>query len=203
MATGLVEPFPGHYDASDPFGNIGIRDPNGPGHLGSDWNGLPAGTPVPSISDGVVVDVGVESGNGNRIGISIGDTGLYAGYIHLDQYPTLHVGDVVRQGDIIGLLGNTGSNSYGAHLHITISDSPQAGLGLGNKIDPYAYITGHLGPGRARGNIWRNPTTGQLFKSDSAANLYIDPDTGQLYAAADGQGNVWRDPDTGQLFKAA
>ena len=38
-------------------------------------------------------------------------------FCHLEHKPTLNIGDVVKRGDIVGRMGNTGQSS-GAHLHI-------------------------------------------------------------------------------------
>lgn len=200
MATGLAEPFPGHYDASDPFGNIGIRDPNGPGHLGSDWNGLPVGTPIPAIANGVIVAKDYSDGNGWYVTQSIGDTAYFAGYIHMNGPAYVSVGQTITQGTILGPLGNTGSNSYGAHLHITISNAPGAGLGLGDKIDPYAYITGHLGPGGTKSNVVVGDGGMLSATTDGGGNFYVDGSG--LLQKAGGDANVYRKAG-GEMQKAA
>lgn len=45
----------------------------------------------------------------------------FVGYCHLKDEPTLKVGDKVKEGDSIGIMGTTGSASSGIHLHLTIS----------------------------------------------------------------------------------
>src|SRR5271169_2664779 len=50
----------------------------------------------------------------------------YALYAHLKPYSvTLQVGDVVTEGQKLGLLGNTG-NTTGPHLHFQVMDRPSA-----------------------------------------------------------------------------
>ena len=50
--------------------------------------------------------------------------GRYAIYAHMAPHTvTVHVGDRVRAGDKLGLLGNSG-NTTGPHLHFQISDRP-------------------------------------------------------------------------------
>ena len=50
--------------------------------------------------------------------------GRYAMYAHLaPRSVTVHVGDRVRTGDKLGLLGNSG-NTTGPHLHFQIGDRP-------------------------------------------------------------------------------
>lgn len=60
---------------------------------------------------------------GNRVILDLGG-GRYAAYAHLAPHSaTVHVGDRVRTGDKLGVLGNTG-NTTGPHLHFQISDRP-------------------------------------------------------------------------------
>lgn len=139
---GFIQPFdPDAYDASDPFGASpgAIRN-----HFGSDYNGLPEGTPIRAISDGVVANVGYEGGNGNHLTVHAGVYGgreIYWAYIHLAELPALNPGDTVAKGQPgIALLGNTGSNSFGAHLHITMSSTEMAWAGSGGIFDPHHFI---------------------------------------------------------------
>jgi hypothetical protein len=60
---------------------------------------------------------------GNHVLLDLG-SGRYAMYAHLAPHSaTVHVGDRVKAGDKLGLLGNSG-NSTGPHLHFQISDRP-------------------------------------------------------------------------------
>jgi hypothetical protein len=62
---------------------------------------------------------------GNRVIIDMG-SGHYAMYAHLAPGSVqLHVGDYVRQGQKLGLLGNTG-NSSAPHLHFQVMDRPSS-----------------------------------------------------------------------------
>ena len=62
---------------------------------------------------------------GNRVIIDMG-SGHYAMYAHLAPGSVqLHVGDFVRQGEKLGLLGNTG-NSSAPHLHFQVMDRPSS-----------------------------------------------------------------------------
>ena len=62
---------------------------------------------------------------GNRVIVDMG-SGHYAMYAHLapNSIP-VHVGDYVRQGQKLGLLGNTG-NSSAPHLHFQIMNTPSS-----------------------------------------------------------------------------
>jgi hypothetical protein len=60
---------------------------------------------------------------GNHVILDLGG-GRYAMYAHLAPHSvTVHVGDRVRTGDKLGLLGNSG-NTTGPHLHFQIGDRP-------------------------------------------------------------------------------
>lgn len=75
----------------------------------------------------------IQTVDGNHVILAIGH-GLYAFYAHLQKGSvTVHPGDHVKAGEVIGLLGNTG-NTSGPHLHFQIMDSPSA---LGSQGVPY------------------------------------------------------------------
>ncbi|HZW27737.1 MAG TPA: M23 family metallopeptidase [Trueperaceae bacterium] len=98
-------------------------------HAGVDW-AAPTGTPVRAARDGVVVRAGWWSTYGNAVAIDHGD-GSETRYAHLSA---VHVraGDVVRQGDVVGLVGSTGA-STGPHLHFELRFGAQA-------VDPLGYL---------------------------------------------------------------
>ena len=62
--------------------------------------------------------------------------GTSSNYAHMSQIKA-HVGQQVKQGDVIGLVGSTG-NSTGPHLHLEISKS--ASLAQGELIDPATVL---------------------------------------------------------------
>jgi hypothetical protein len=95
-----------------------------------------------------IVATGYNSGNGNYITAYLpnrdwdgGEGGIYIAFIHLSSV-NVAVGARVQQGTKIGVSGNSGSNSRGPHLHITMGvNSDQVHLGIGHPlIDPFAYI---------------------------------------------------------------
>lgn len=60
-----------------------------------------------------------ETGTGNTVVIDIGD-GKYAGYCHIVPGSiTVKVGDKVKEGDVIGQMGNTGQSDV-PHLHFEV-----------------------------------------------------------------------------------
>ncbi|MBO1299552.1 MULTISPECIES: lysozyme family protein [unclassified Enterococcus] len=99
-------------------------------HRGIDF-GHPQGTPIKAIADGVVIasEYHYSWGNYVRIEHANGYCSLYAHNVSNN----VKVGDQVKQGDIIGHVGNTG-NSFGAHLHLEISTSRD--LSIASLLDP-------------------------------------------------------------------
>ena len=93
---------------------------------------------VLSVSDGEVIDKWYVPNKyrdghpvfGGYIRI-LHDNGMITGYGHLSKI-YIHEGDIVKQGQIIGRIGNTGI-SYGEHLHFSI-ESPEGFL------NPLKYI---------------------------------------------------------------
>ena len=87
-------------------------------HTGVDY-AAPAGTPVVSIGDGVVIFKAYKGGGGNTIKIKHNST-YQTAYLHLSKYAKgLEVGKHVRQGEVIGYVGSTGS-STGPHLDFRV-----------------------------------------------------------------------------------
>lgn len=86
---------------------------------------------VPAVMTGTVEYVGYSSSGGNMIHIKHKD-GVTARYLHLASLPSFNVGDVVKEGQIIGIMGSTGK-STGDHLHIDF----QRG---GATLDPDEYF---------------------------------------------------------------
>jgi murein DD-endopeptidase len=113
------------------------------------------GTEIHAVADGIVVEtkdsipenvpggravpIDLVTVGGNHIVIDIGDQ-KFAFFAHL-QPGTLRVrvGDRVKKGQVIALLGNSG-NSTEPHLHFHVSDALAAGTTtLGSEGVPYAF----------------------------------------------------------------
>jgi murein DD-endopeptidase MepM/ murein hydrolase activator NlpD len=142
-ARSLVWPIEGGI--TQPFGptNLGIEPSQSVAgvwyphyHTGLDI-AAPLGTPVRAATGGVVVVAGA---NENPAGRLVG-YGQYVEIKHLDGCTTLyghlldltvHSGDKVVQGDIIGHEGSTGS-STGPHLHFEVRMNDQP-------VDPMRYL---------------------------------------------------------------
>jgi len=114
--TGLFRvPVDKFIKISSPFGTRRSYD-GGPFtsyHEGTDF-AVPAGTPVYAPADGVVVVAEPLSVRGNAVVIDHG-WGVFSGLYHMSEIKVTP-GQTVKQGDLIGLSGNTGL-STGAHLH--------------------------------------------------------------------------------------
>jgi murein DD-endopeptidase MepM/ murein hydrolase activator NlpD len=88
-------------------------------HLGIDY-AAPVGTPVWASASGRVAEVGMKRGSGNTIVIAHAN-GISTRYYHLSRYARgLHVGQMVKQKDVIGFVGTTGL-STGPHLHFSVT----------------------------------------------------------------------------------
>jgi murein DD-endopeptidase MepM/ murein hydrolase activator NlpD len=96
---------------TNPFTHIGYM------HTGVDiaWA---YGTPIVATADGIVVSTAVSSDLGNYILIQH-KYGFYTRYAHLSAYAGKGPGAVVKRGDVIGYVGNTGL-STGPHLHYEV-----------------------------------------------------------------------------------
>ena len=86
-------------------------------HTGVDY-AAPTGTPVVSIGDGVVVSKGWGGGGGNTVKIRHNSVYTTA-YLHLSRYGDIKVGQRVRQGQVIGYVGATGT-ATGPHLDFRV-----------------------------------------------------------------------------------
>lgn len=158
---GLISPLPQPYKATRPYGRVRAAfDPTETVfHYGVDM-GAPQGTPVFAVADGVVSTSkaylcssdarpcpspvkkpkcncwnGYKS-SGEGIWITHPQFGskAYSGYLHLHQRYK-QVGDEVKQGDLIGTVGNTGA-STSPHLHFEVW--------LNNKaVDPAPHLPEH------------------------------------------------------------
>ena len=89
---------------------------------------------VPGINSRAVA-ITLETVGGNHVIVDIGG-GHFAFYAHLQPGSLrVHVGDRVRRGQLLGLVGNSG-NSTEPHLHFHVSDASSP---LGSEGIPYAF----------------------------------------------------------------
>jgi murein DD-endopeptidase MepM/ murein hydrolase activator NlpD len=90
------------------------------------------GTPVVAAKAGRVIKAGVGNGYGNVVYLDHGG-GVTSRYAHLSAFKT-SVGQQVTQGQVIGLVGNTGVGT-GPHLHFEIRNG-------GVKTNPGSVLPG-------------------------------------------------------------
>lgn len=124
------------------------------GHQGIDIGWKSGGTwktDVWASKSGLVVDSNYRSDSGNYVVIEHiynDGTKQWTRYLHLDSRK-VNIGDIVQQGDVIGIRGNTGTGS-GPHLHFQMSPVvPETQLYnrdwcASHGIDPKPYL--YLGP---------------------------------------------------------
>ncbi|MCG5233910.1 M23 family metallopeptidase [Xanthobacter oligotrophicus] len=134
------------------------------------------GVPVHAVADGVVVnlydatDAQVPGGDakgitpenigGNMLVIDMGG-GNFAFYAHMQRGSLkVKLGDKVRTGDVIGLLGNTG-NTNAPHLHFHVMDGPSP---LDSNGLPYAFT-------RFEGQGVANPAGADFFEKPVPADI--------------------------------
>ena len=98
-------------------------------HKGLDFAGK-KGSEVVAVGDGVVSWAGKKSGYGQLVEISHGN-GYTTRYGHNDSH-LVSVGDTVKQGQQIALMGSTG-RSTGPHVHFEV-------LHNGKKVNPSKFI---------------------------------------------------------------
>lgn len=117
---------------------MGSRNTGIPGastnHKGVDIGGVGYTSEVHAAKPGTVIVSTKSNSYGNYVVVShgSGNTTLYA---HMSSR-RVSVGDVVAQGDVLGITGSTGV-SRGAHLHFEITEN-------GERVDPLKYLTGYV-----------------------------------------------------------
>jgi murein DD-endopeptidase MepM/ murein hydrolase activator NlpD len=139
--TAVRWPFDGEVRISDGFGpRVSPCAGCSTFHLGTDF--LPGyGNPVYAMADGVVTSIGSTGGLGVHVVIdhlidgqlvTTTSAHMVAGSVQVE------VGQAVRAGDVVGLVGNTG-DSTGPHLHFELR------LGGAEPVDANAWLQQHVG----------------------------------------------------------
>lgn len=106
-------------------------------HRGIDY-GTPKGTPCVAYRDGFIQLAGDEPSYGKRVWLYIDvpkeENAARVLYAHLDRISVVQ-GQKVKEGDLIGLTGETGKTS-GPHLHFEVRELPED-----KPIRPLFYIS--------------------------------------------------------------
>jgi murein DD-endopeptidase MepM/ murein hydrolase activator NlpD len=121
-------------------------------HYGMDFT-APQGTDIFATGNGIVKEAGRDAGYGNTIIIDHG-YGYETMYGHLSRI-MVKIGQTIKRGDIIGLVGSTGA-SVGPHLHYEISKN-------GQKVNPQNYYFQDLNPLEYEKMITISSNTGQSY----------------------------------------
>lgn len=98
-------------------------------HTGLDIDAS-AGTPITSVARGIVSFAGVRNGYGNVVEVDHGN-GYLTRYAHAEKL-LVHVGEAVRTGQVLALVGSTG-RSTGPHVHFEV-------WYRGKVINPLAFV---------------------------------------------------------------
>ena len=127
----MIWPLPGYSRISSKFGYR--SNPFG-GSKKEYHNGIdipaPRGTEIKCAYDGQVAWSSYSSSAGNWVGVDHGN-GYYTIYMHMSKRK-VNEGDMVKKGDVLGLVGTTG-RSTGNHLHFSIRID-------GNYVNPSDYV---------------------------------------------------------------
>ena len=118
----VLRPVPKVYQVSSPFGKMRTIDGISRRHNGIDF-ACPEGTRIKACADGWVFRSGWENEDDHEQGYGlrvwqvavIGGITFYIWYGHMNDLG-VEQGDTIKQGQILGLSGNTG-RSTGPHLH--------------------------------------------------------------------------------------
>ncbi len=129
VPAGFVSPIQPLSELSE---SQGFRPPSNPGHQGVDIAGAESGHTIIAPYDGVVVYVSPGETEGGNVTNINHEGGCQTRYDHQSQF-LVTVGQTVKQGDVIGIVGATGDVS-GPHLHYELHDP------AGNPIDPTPYL---------------------------------------------------------------
>ena len=87
-------------------------------HKGVDF-GAPVGTPIFAAGSGTIDEVGFKNGYGRYIRIRHNET-METAYAHMSRFAaTMHRGAQVKQGEVIGYVGQSG-RATGPHLHFEV-----------------------------------------------------------------------------------
>lgn len=123
-----------HFHISTWFGEAGWYWSSGY-HTGIDFVSA-CGAPEVAVAGGTVARAGWDGPYGYQVRLRL-PNGDQVWYNHMTTIKT-HVGAVLRQGQLIGLMGETG-NAYGCHLHFEY----RVHGALKKPVDPAPYFAAH------------------------------------------------------------
>jgi len=121
-------------------------------HAGMDFT-APIGTDIYATGNGTVSGAGWEQGYGNCVQIDHG-YGYVTLYAHMNAIK-VRVGQKLKRGDVIGMIGNTGK-STGPHLHYEVHYK-------GEIMNPQNYYYLDLSPAEYDRMVQMSNNAGQMF----------------------------------------
>ncbi len=121
-------------------------------HEGMDFT-APTGTDIFATGNGTVISSGWQQGYGNCVEINHG-FGYLTRYGHMNAIKA-RVGQKVKRGDVIGLVGSTGK-STGPHLHYEVHFK-------GEVMNPQNYYFMDLSPAEYDRMVQMSNNSGQMF----------------------------------------
>ena len=106
-------------------------------HRGLDYHQRPAGD-IYAAADGTIAQIRTGSGFGNYLVIDHGSD-VYSIYAHLARYESGIVeGAAVQRGDVVGLMGNSGSSAVHLHYEIRTGNFKAKNIFLLSPVNPFA-----------------------------------------------------------------
>ncbi|MEB6231388.1 phage tail tape measure protein [Mammaliicoccus sciuri] len=163
--TSMFDEFGSSGGGYNPFANWPITPGRGwssSGHAGIDY-AVPGGTKIPSPIDGEVIQRWFSPfGGGN-------ETQVYDGskYTHIFMHQSKQIakkGQRISQGDIIGLVGNTG-NSFGDHLHWQVNRGKGFRNNHPDSINPLTWVKEAMANGGGSKNKGASAWRGDIIKA--------------------------------------
>ena len=104
-------------------------------HEGQDMM-VPTGTPLVSVAEGEVVEVGTDGGRGNYVSIYDAEEDRTYNYFHMVEPASVQQGEKVEAGQEVGAVGCTGS-CFGDHLHFEVHEGRDP---YGPVVDPMPIL---------------------------------------------------------------
>lgn len=163
--TSMFDEFGSSGGGYNPFANWPITPGRGwssGGHAGIDY-AVPGGTKIPSPIDGEVIQRWFSPyGGGN-------ETQVYDGskYTHIFMHQSKQIakkGQRISQGDIIGLVGNTG-NSFGDHLHWQVNKGRGFRNNHPDSINPLTWVKEAMANGGGSKNKGASAWRGDIIRA--------------------------------------
>lgn len=125
----FIYPFMRKANINAPFGYSEVYGDEEHDGIDVGFGGV-CGEPIYSTNDGIVSWVGQDGYGANVVTVNVDNLTILYG--HMEMESPLSKNELIKKGDFIGTVGNTGK-STGCHLHYTIEQS-------GRPVDPEYFI---------------------------------------------------------------